>query len=261
MKILSLAPYFFFFHKQQVQASSLEELAQLYEESLLNAQNNSTDVVASLDDPGLRNVNANNVDIIDNSVVMQLRQYGCWCYFGNNWGKGRSIPQDGLDSICKVLHQGYECARMDNEAEGYVASGVCPEPWDQRYKSNFRFLDPNIDLKRQCQKMNSAKKGPDFVCAQRACMVEGQFLQNLLAYFSDSKNKVNKSVQHKNGFDPNTECVVQGGGDPGKECCGDYPIRFPYRTRLGDRGCCQGRTFNTLALSCCVDGTTKVTCT
>merc|ERR1712066_675342 len=116
MKILSLAPFFFFFHKQQVQASTLEELAQMYEESLLYAENNSTDV-ASLDDPNLRN--ANNVAIIGDSVVMQLRQYGCWCYFGNNWGKGRSIPQDGLASICKVLHQGYECARMDNEAEGY----------------------------------------------------------------------------------------------------------------------------------------------
>merc|ERR1712131_420942 len=36
-----------------------------------------------------------------------LDGYGCWCYFYNRHGKGKSQPVDDVDAFCKILHQGY----------------------------------------------------------------------------------------------------------------------------------------------------------
>ena len=51
-------------------------------------------------------------------ILSNFNGYGCWCYFGeNSYGKGKSQPVDGLDSLCKSLHQGYECAIIDSREE------------------------------------------------------------------------------------------------------------------------------------------------
>merc|ERR1712127_980347 len=46
--------------------------------------------------------------------------YGCWCNFGHNAGyvgHGAGKPVDGLDQLCKNLHDGYKCAAIDAELE------------------------------------------------------------------------------------------------------------------------------------------------
>ena len=43
---------------------------------------------------------------------------------------------------------------------------------------------------------------------------------------------------------------------PKWDCCGTYPDRFPYKPNGGNRGCCDGHTYNTLTLSCCASGNT-----
>ena len=41
--------------------------------------------------------------------------YGCWCHFNSDhFGHGRGEPVDGIDKMCKVLAQGYECTEMDS---------------------------------------------------------------------------------------------------------------------------------------------------
>ena len=41
------------------------------------------------------------------------------------------------------------------------------------------------------------------------------------------------------------------------QCCGDYPIRFPYNAINGQRDCCGQKTYNTFMMTCC-DGTVTV---
>ena len=52
-------------------------------------------------------------------ILSNFHGYGCWCYFGTDgYGKGKSQPKDELDSLCKALHQGYECSIIDSIENG-----------------------------------------------------------------------------------------------------------------------------------------------
>merc|ERR1712000_267674 len=55
---------------------------------------------------------------------------GCWCYFDDDHGRGKGQPIDDLDGVCKTLHEGYECAMRDAEAEGTTCV-----PWEVAYVS------------------------------------------------------------------------------------------------------------------------------
>ena len=55
---------------------------------------------------------------------------GCFCYFNENHSKGKGQPQSKVDGWCKQLHEGYECAIMDSENEGYDCI-----PWEVDYPS------------------------------------------------------------------------------------------------------------------------------
>ena len=57
-----------------------------------------------------------------------INGYGCWCYFADEHGKGHGVPVNKMDEICKVLHDGYECAIHDGSDE----SEEC-EPWTVDY--------------------------------------------------------------------------------------------------------------------------------
>ena len=46
-----------------------------------------------------------------------VNEYGCWCYFGDKHGAGKSQPVNELDEHCKQLHEGYECAMLDDADE------------------------------------------------------------------------------------------------------------------------------------------------
>ena len=53
---------------------------------------------------------------------------GCYCYFDSNHYKGKGQPKSKVDSWCKQLHEGYSCAIMDAESEGYECV-----PWEVDY--------------------------------------------------------------------------------------------------------------------------------
>ena len=63
---------------------------------------------------GLRNVGSlsNPVDAI--------QEYGCWCNMDEP-SKGNGAPVDGVDALCKALHDGYICAAMDKSRDGCEA--------------------------------------------------------------------------------------------------------------------------------------------
>ena len=47
--------------------------------------------------------------------------YGCWCYFDPESISGKApkgIAVNKVDSFCKSLQQGYQCAEIDGDEEG-----------------------------------------------------------------------------------------------------------------------------------------------
>ena len=72
----------------------------------------------------------------------------------------------------------------------------------------------------------------------------------------------NLSYKLDNNFDKESNCKIVGSNNKTdeKKCCGDYPLRFPYRPNNGERGCCVDRTYPSSLMSCCVDGSVKFSC-
>jgi len=173
-------------------------------------------------------------------TISNMNEYGCWCYFGDDHGRGKGSPQDAIDEMCKVLADGYECAMRDAEEEGTTCV-----PWEVEYTSALG--GSGLGIVDECAQVNSGSN-----CAARACAIEGAFVANLLDVFI-SGNGIDQAMKHSNGFDQPTTCATKknGGGPTNKACCGNYPDRFPFKTVGGDRKCCGTRTYNSLTLKCC----------
>jgi len=175
------------------------------------------------------------------TTIANLNEYACWCYFNEDHGRGKGTPIDAIDETCKTLHDGYECAMRDAEDEGTTCV-----PWEVSYQSAVGGNGQTIV--EECSTVNSGNN-----CAARACTIEGTFVANLLEIFVGGGAAINNDHKHSNGFDVATGCPVKknGGGPSNKQCCGNYPDRFPFKTVGGDRKCCGNRTFNSLTLKCC----------
>jgi len=193
-------------------------------------------------------------------IIESIDSYGCWCYFQDNHGKGKGTPANEVDNQCKILHDGYTCILMDAELEGEDCT-----PWDVQYNSASGLgLLANDDannatledaLRFKCKKVNKRSN-----CAARACMVENYFVVRMVRLFLHSV-PFDPSLKHDLGhFDPKVDCPTKEGVKSDKECCGEYPLRFPYKHLNGDRACCVDRTYNTNVLMCCDDGSVKIVC-
>jgi len=173
-----------------------------------------------------------------------MNEMGCWCYFGDDHGRGKGPAIDELDNICKTLSDGYDCAIIDHEEENNKRSHTDCVPWEVEYNSGLG--GTNLELAEACYNSN-----PKNNCAARACIVEGNFVAQLTMYFI-SGGSVRLENKHENGFDPNNMCQGKKGiNSKEKSCCGKYPNRFPFKTLGGERSCCGSRTYNTMALECC----------
>merc|ERR1712032_8513 len=186
------------------------------------------------------------------TAVDKLDEFGCWCYFYDNVGRGKGTPVDEVDGFCKTLADGYQCAIIDGEAEGENCV-----PWEVEYAPG---QGQGADRFASCQANN-----PGDNCAARACSFKGVFVDNLFALLISGTQIDYELYGHNNGFDPATDagCPVKAGikGVSGeKSCCGGYPNRFPFKTLDGDRACCGSRTYNTQLLNCCANGQVKANC-
>lgn len=214
------------------------------------------------------------------NVVDQFSEYGCWCYFDGDVGRGKGQPVDEFDTLCKTLADGYQCAIIDSETVGENCI-----PWEVNYQTPGD-LAPDAtsqDRRDACYRLNNE------TCAGYACTVEEQFIYSLFDLLFSFVQPDFDSFKHSNGFNPshNAGCPVKqydtpvlptvfdnevgnGGGNGGsnggwneeseKICCGSYPVRFPFRTMNGERACCGEKTFNTQLLSCCEDGSVRPRC-
>lgn len=195
------------------------------------------------------------------SMVHSIDGYACWCYFEDDHGKGKGPSQNAVDAQCKILHDGYTCIFMDSEEEGEDCV-----PWEENY------IEPTglgwwsktgddegmkLALRKECMKKNKKKS----TCAQRSCIVEGYFSINLFILLTSGVKYDPKLLHSRNKFDPKQECQIKINQQTAeKQCCGQYPIRFPYKYLPGRRECCGGHTYNAEFLMCCDDSDVKLTC-
>lgn len=201
-------------------------------------------------------------------IIQNINGYGCWCYFQDNHGKGNGPAQNEVDNQCKILHEGYSCILMDAEEEG---DDDCV-PWDVSYNSatglgllvndvytNKKNQNNNDSLENalryRCRKANKKNK-----CGERACIVENYFVVRMVRLFLHGI-AFDPSLKHSIGiFDPKLDCPHVGGQASDKQCCGNYPLRLPFKTLGGTRDCCGVKTFNTDLMMCCDDGVVRLSC-
>ena len=101
------------------------------------------------------------------SLLTNIDGYGCWCYFNDAVGQGKSKPVDQVDELCRMLQFGYECVTVDN--------GDDCNPHTEFYNDAVMFgLD---DIEARCNSMNAALGQ----CAIDSCIVEGSFVKNYIA--------------------------------------------------------------------------------
>ena len=101
---------------------------------------------------------------------------------------------------------------------------------------------------------------PDDHCKAKACAVEMNFLKDLSGWIMFNQVDVEAYGHSYGNFDVDIFCENILGSPSDKECCGEYPTRFPFRTLDGARSCCGIRTYHTLAFECCSDNSLSVTC-
>lgn len=175
--------------------------------------------------------------------------YGCWCYFEDSHGMGKSQPVNEVDAFCKLLHEGYDCAIMDAEEAG----GEC-SPWEVDYDTGTQALD---ELVGSCSQKNAGDQ-----CKIDACVVEGWFVTSIFQLFFGGF-QLDMTAKHQEdgtGFDVDASCPTTKGEFSEKSCCGFAPYRHPFKTYDGQRACCGSKTFDVSVLTCCDDGRARMTC-
>lgn len=198
--------------------------------------------------------NASSQPGMDRSVVgmlgdqiAQIDGYGCWCYFEENHGRGKSQPVNDVDSYCKQLHEGYDCAMIDAEE-----SGLECVPWESDYNSSPSSEDTLVS--------DCIRKNPDDECAKAACIVEGNFISKVFRAFISGTSEHSSTFLHSEGFIVDDNCPTQQGIQSEKSCCGEWPTRHPFKTYDGERGCCGSKTFDKNVLTCCDDNRARLSC-
>lgn len=233
--------------------------------------------------PGLRNL---GMEI----ALETLNDYGCWCMFGDNHGKGHGHPLNDVDEKCRTLHWGYDCTIIDAVNRGDICI-----PWDVKYKSGW--WTSVEQLISSCEKLNKGNW-----CAQQACITEGYFVNEVLVTVLDGVTPEFLQGKHDRGFEPSSECHADVSNydysstegslvdydseknmdrvssfnkvsrqpkvasaelefvEDQRECCGSAPHRRPYKSMNGDRACCGAKTYSTKRFECCADGHVKPFC-
>jgi len=192
----------------------------------------------------------------EETLLSDYLQYGCWCYIGTgNDGthRGRSTPVNAFDKVCRQLANGYECAEIDSAQEGETC--VASQLNYNKVFLNF-VINPSSDvISDACEAANGGVN-----CASRACAVELGFLRDWWVlqqqFFFGILDNEASTYKHKafgGSFDPEESCLTMRGETSQKECCGNYPLRFPFRNLGGSRSCCGDTTYWNEIHQCCGD--------
>jgi len=190
----------------------------------------------------------------------EIKHYGCWCYLDEGFENAKGPVQDGIDQVCKRLVQGYRCLVLDALERGETC-----DPVNQQY-DEYSLFGGSGDIIADCTQDNTDQNGPAETaqCRRDLCIVDGTFSLDLFSLIFQVVGGIEASAQYDANlahatnaqnpglFDPEQDCFhqQQGNGRSEKECCGDYPDRFSYKTFDGERACCGVKTYSTLTYSC-----------
>jgi len=194
-------------------------------------------------------------DILTGENFDRINEYGCWCYFEDDHGRGHGKPVNGIDHFCKKLADGYDCCMLDFEELSGNDSCV---PWEVRYLPGTGTGESNLNF--NCDGFNTVNPVTHAnFCANCACKVEGIFVLKVFNLFI-AGGTVDQQYSQPT-FDEKAGCpLVDGIKDTERACCGEHPHRFPYKPLSGERGCCGGQTFDTTLQECCPDNVARITC-
>ena len=164
-------------------------------------------------------------------------------------------------------------------------------PWEIPYSTAFGggFTPFGVNLQNlnsECEAVNIPGS-----CEAQTCKVEGYFVQSYFMY-AIFGGGIDRSMRHEEGFDFDGICNINYSlsrknfalsalGEislkndvPSRDsrqfefelptlvqedCCGEYPIRYPYR-HGGEKKCCRQTVYNSGLFFCCEDGTVQFAC-
>jgi hypothetical protein len=179
----------------------------------------------------------------DKDISKRIQNYGCHCFPGmTRVAGGQGPPQDERDDLCRTLSRCHKCVENDHGISSFSSE------WDENI-GKYRW-DLQGDNSITCDQNNDQFK-------KDLCECDSQFAMDLGAMWDDSnfnfaiwENKHNTLFN----FDAAGTCVKMI-GDAADDCCGSFPLRFPYNSAT--RSCCapSGKTFNSMSEECCNDGT------
>jgi len=203
-----------------------------------------------------RNLGGGDTAFLMGSPLEKINGYGCWCFLQEEHGQGAGEAQNEVDAHCQTLHHGYSCVKIDAS----YGDENCPQPWAIEYNiiplTAWMFGgNSGRDMYADCKNLNQ-----DSECAARTCAVESFFTLNLIGEFLSMK-PFDATLKHSDGWSHSDNCPRKLGSDQSPlECCGEYPPRFPYKTKDGQRGCCGDKTYDTNLQECCSDNTLSLVC-
>ena len=201
-----------------------------------------------------RVMGGNNRNLMLESVAT-LNKYGCWCFFeGDGVGNGKGSPKDFIDTECRDLHRAYTCAAA--EIPG------C-EPWSQsdvtHGAQSFNAPGVNGDILKACEHANRFKPvevgGAQFqACIIATCAAETKFLQNVNTYLLTEDARYPDFTHDGVAYPAQAGIHPAGTGtfnqpdkckpdcpkgtcfadEDARQCCGDYPERYPFKVHAGD---------------------------
>jgi len=157
-----------------------------------------------------------------------IRNYGCYCLpigGGKNTAQA-GVPVDDTDKACRDLSRCYKCLDIDFAHSAEVEKFR----WSETTNGEF---DCSDSRNTEAQKAH--------------CACDAEFAMTLGANWDDASYNYANWENRRNDFytlDKEAVCVVQNGGRS-DECCGDYPMRFPFPGTM---------------LECCSDGNARLTC-
>lgn len=160
--------------------------------------------------------------------------YGCWCNMRNpdKSTKGKGQPLDLIDEACQAWHRCTTCARMDD---------MDCTPISQTYSFSLtgKYNNPTVTCNESGEN-----------CANWTCQCDVTLAQTLVGLVKSGA--FSKKYSHDSGvFKQKQMCYWTGDFETQDECCGQYPVRFPYASNFGSRECCGSKTFQTDKHECC----------
>lgn len=180
-------------------------------------------------------------------VETALRNYGCNCLpanfddeshisggTGDSWHMGKNgRPISDVDAACTRLRDAYTCLVIDTD-DGVLTHPDSASPDNQDYCGRFTGYEMHLDGNDEV--VCGPETDPEYaagnaedVCRKAACEVERQFASEVFSLIgADPEAFATNNAADYNIHTDATKCVNTNNGHGVSECCGDFPLRYPF---------------------------------